>query len=161
MLGGSGFGQPCLALSQRNFAQTLSLFQPTLINTELWVKRWGREQNTHEQYNIHFPSFLQNGAHEFECLCQIRDIFADYDPHFMPMSLDEAYLDFTDHLEKRQNWPESSRTHHYRSSNSSTATGRAKHFIKSFKATYNVLCGLTVAGSVYAFCVVTIPLQSV
>uniref|UniRef100_A0AAQ6AF37 DNA polymerase kappa n=1 Tax=Amphiprion ocellaris TaxID=80972 RepID=A0AAQ6AF37_AMPOC len=44
---------------------------------------------------------------------EIREIFADYDPHFQPMSLDEAYLDFTDHLEQRQSWPESSRTHRY------------------------------------------------
>ncbi|XP_037536999.1 DNA polymerase kappa [Nematolebias whitei] len=44
---------------------------------------------------------------------EIREIFADYDPHFQPMSLDEAYLDFTDHLEQRQSWPESSRTHHF------------------------------------------------
>lgn len=34
----------------------------------------------------------------------------------MPMSLDEAYLDFTEHLEKRQSWPDSLRTHHYRAS---------------------------------------------
>ncbi|XP_061585948.1 DNA polymerase kappa [Cololabis saira] len=47
---------------------------------------------------------------------EIREIFADYDPHFQPMSLDEAYLDFTDHLEQRQSWPESSRTHRYRAS---------------------------------------------
>ncbi|XP_072244168.1 DNA polymerase kappa [Leuresthes tenuis] len=46
---------------------------------------------------------------------EIREIFADYDPHFQPMSLDEAYLDFTDHLEQRQSWPESLRTHRYRS----------------------------------------------
>uniref|UniRef100_A0A674MKN9 DNA polymerase kappa n=1 Tax=Takifugu rubripes TaxID=31033 RepID=A0A674MKN9_TAKRU len=45
---------------------------------------------------------------------EIREIFADYDPNFMPMSLDEAYLDFTEHLEKRQSWPDSLRTHHYR-----------------------------------------------
>lgn len=45
---------------------------------------------------------------------EIREIFADYDPHFQPMSLDEAYLDFTDHLEQRQHWPESSRTHRFR-----------------------------------------------
>nr|XP_043881532.1 DNA polymerase kappa isoform X1 [Solea senegalensis] len=45
---------------------------------------------------------------------EIREIFADYDPHFQPVSLDEAYLDFTDHLEQRQSWPESSRTHRYR-----------------------------------------------
>ncbi|KAI4875489.1 hypothetical protein NFI96_030044 [Prochilodus magdalenae] len=43
---------------------------------------------------------------------QVREIFADYDPQFMPMSLDEAYLDITDHLEQRQHWPESMRTHH-------------------------------------------------
>ncbi|MEQ2228786.1 hypothetical protein ILYODFUR_012351 [Ilyodon furcidens] len=46
---------------------------------------------------------------------EIREIFAEYDPNFQPMSLDEAYLDFTDHLEQRQSWPESSRTHRYRS----------------------------------------------
>ncbi|KAM4577005.1 DNA polymerase kappa isoform 2-T2 [Odontesthes bonariensis] len=46
---------------------------------------------------------------------EIREIFADYDPHFQPMSLDEAYLDFTDHLEQRQSWPEALRTHGYRS----------------------------------------------
>ncbi|KAM9811200.1 DNA polymerase kappa [Neosynchiropus ocellatus] len=44
---------------------------------------------------------------------EIREIFADYDPHFQPMSLDEAYLDFTDHLELRKSLPESSRTHHF------------------------------------------------
>lgn len=51
---------------------------------------------------------------------EIREIFADYDPHFQPMSLDEAYLDFTDHLEQRQSWPESSRTHRYRTTSIST-----------------------------------------
>ncbi|XP_068995274.1 DNA polymerase kappa isoform X1 [Embiotoca jacksoni] len=51
---------------------------------------------------------------------EIREIFADYDPHFQPMSLDEAYLDFTDHLEQRQRWPESSRTHHFRARSIST-----------------------------------------
>uniref|UniRef100_I3KGS3 DNA polymerase kappa n=1 Tax=Oreochromis niloticus TaxID=8128 RepID=I3KGS3_ORENI len=44
---------------------------------------------------------------------EIREIFADYDPNFQPLSLDEAYLDFTDHLEQRQHWPESARTHHF------------------------------------------------
>ena len=33
---------------------------------------------------------------------QVRHIFADYDASFCPMSLDEAYLNFTRHLEKRQ-----------------------------------------------------------
>nr|XP_061804093.1 DNA polymerase kappa-like [Nerophis lumbriciformis] len=47
---------------------------------------------------------------------EIREIFADYDPQFQPMSLDEAYLDFTEHLELRKSWPEASRTHRYRSS---------------------------------------------
>ncbi|KAL6114325.1 polk [Pungitius sinensis] len=47
---------------------------------------------------------------------EIREIFADYDPHFQPMSLDEAYLDFTHHVKQRQSWPESKRTHHFRTS---------------------------------------------
>ncbi|XP_034026011.1 DNA polymerase kappa isoform X2 [Thalassophryne amazonica] len=51
---------------------------------------------------------------------EIRQIFAEYDPYFQPMSLDEAYLDFTDHLELRQSWPESSRTYRYGTSSSST-----------------------------------------
>uniref|UniRef100_A0A3B4UVD9 DNA polymerase kappa n=1 Tax=Seriola dumerili TaxID=41447 RepID=A0A3B4UVD9_SERDU len=58
---------------------------------------------------------------------EIREIFADYDPHFQPLSLDEAYLDFTDHLDYRQSWPESSRTHHFRAS--STATGIAPNMM--------------------------------
>lgn len=45
---------------------------------------------------------------------EIREIFAEYDPHFQPMSLDEAYLDFTEHLEQRISWPESLRTHRLR-----------------------------------------------
>ncbi|KAK5871362.1 hypothetical protein PBY51_004247 [Eleginops maclovinus] len=55
---------------------------------------------------------------------EIREIFADYDPQFQPMSLDEAYLDFTEHLEQRQSWPESSRTHCFRTS--STTKGEEK-----------------------------------
>ncbi|XP_029017318.1 DNA polymerase kappa [Betta splendens] len=51
---------------------------------------------------------------------EIREIFADYDPHFQAVSLDEAYLDFTDHLEQRQSWPESSRTHRCRTNSSPT-----------------------------------------
>ncbi|XP_068560066.1 DNA polymerase kappa isoform X2 [Cebidichthys violaceus] len=51
---------------------------------------------------------------------EIREVFADYDPHFQPMSLDEAYLDFTDHLEQRQSLPESSRTHGFRASSDAT-----------------------------------------
>uniref|UniRef100_W5L2W1 DNA polymerase kappa n=1 Tax=Astyanax mexicanus TaxID=7994 RepID=W5L2W1_ASTMX len=49
---------------------------------------------------------------------QVREVFADYDPHFLPMSLDEAYLDITDHLEQRQHWPESMRTYPINEGNS-------------------------------------------
>nr|XP_032824826.1 DNA polymerase kappa isoform X2 [Petromyzon marinus] len=41
---------------------------------------------------------------------QVREVLADYDPNFLPMSLDEAYLDITAHLAERQAWPESRRT---------------------------------------------------
>ncbi|XP_045156541.2 DNA polymerase kappa-like [Mercenaria mercenaria] len=33
---------------------------------------------------------------------QVKAIISEYDPNFCPMSLDEAYLDLTEHLEKRQ-----------------------------------------------------------
>ncbi|XP_067377945.1 DNA polymerase kappa isoform X2 [Channa argus] len=58
---------------------------------------------------------------------EIREIFADYDPHFQPVSLDEAYLDFTDHLEKRQSWPESSRTHCYHANGSTSVKQQIQH----------------------------------
>nr|AAX35542.1 DNA polymerase kappa [Xenopus laevis] len=41
---------------------------------------------------------------------EVREILAQYDPNFLPMSLDEAYLDFTDHLSERLSWTEDKRT---------------------------------------------------
>uniref|UniRef100_A0A8B9FNR5 DNA polymerase kappa n=1 Tax=Amazona collaria TaxID=241587 RepID=A0A8B9FNR5_9PSIT len=40
---------------------------------------------------------------------EVREILAEYDPNFMPMGLDEAYLNITEHLEERLNWPENRR----------------------------------------------------
>ncbi|XP_069606310.1 DNA polymerase kappa isoform X1 [Ranitomeya imitator] len=40
---------------------------------------------------------------------EVREIFSEYDPNFLPLSLDEAYLDITDHLEERLAWPEERR----------------------------------------------------
>ncbi|XP_039660232.1 DNA polymerase kappa [Perca fluviatilis] len=57
---------------------------------------------------------------------EVREIFAEYDPHFQPVSLDEAYLDFTDHLEQRQSWPESLRTHRIHASSAATGEGQIK-----------------------------------
>ncbi|MGH0161161.1 UNVERIFIED_CONTAM: hypothetical protein FKN15_040643 [Acipenser sinensis] len=52
---------------------------------------------------LHFDKYKAVSA-------EVREIFADYDPNFLPMSLDEAYLDITEHLEQRRCWPESRRT---------------------------------------------------
>lgn len=41
---------------------------------------------------------------------QVREIFACYDPNYSPMSLDEAYLDLTEHLVKRQSMPDEQRS---------------------------------------------------
>ena len=41
---------------------------------------------------------------------EVREIMSDYDPNFCPMSLDEAYLDITKHLEKRLFMSESERS---------------------------------------------------
>ncbi|XP_069793580.1 DNA polymerase kappa isoform X1 [Narcine bancroftii] len=43
---------------------------------------------------------------------QVQEILGDYDPNFVAVSLDEAYLDITEHLEQRQNWPEHKRTYY-------------------------------------------------
>ncbi|NXJ84197.1 POLK polymerase, partial [Trogon melanurus] len=40
---------------------------------------------------------------------EVREILAEYDPNFLPMGLDEAYLNITEHLEERLNWPEDKR----------------------------------------------------
>ncbi|KAM4053567.1 DNA polymerase kappa isoform 2-T2 [Anomaloglossus baeobatrachus] len=40
---------------------------------------------------------------------EVREIFSEYDSNFLPLSLDEAYLDITDHLEERLTWPEERR----------------------------------------------------
>ena len=41
---------------------------------------------------------------------EIREIMSEYDPNFGPMGLDEAYLDLTEHSEKRKNMLEKDRT---------------------------------------------------
>ncbi|XP_073440202.1 DNA polymerase kappa isoform X2 [Dendrobates tinctorius] len=48
---------------------------------------------------------------------EVREIFSEYDPNFLPLSLDEAYLDITDHLEERLNWPEERRRFVVRTAN--------------------------------------------
>ncbi|XP_074851539.1 DNA polymerase kappa [Carettochelys insculpta] len=42
---------------------------------------------------------------------EVREILAEYDPSFMPVGLDEAYLNITEYLEERQNWPEDKRSY--------------------------------------------------
>lgn len=49
---------------------------------------------------------------------EVKEILADYDPNFMAMSLDEAYLNITKHLQERQNWPEDKRRYFIKTGNS-------------------------------------------
>ncbi|XP_008050232.1 DNA polymerase kappa [Carlito syrichta] len=49
---------------------------------------------------------------------EVKEILADYDPNFMAMSLDEAYLNITKHLQERQDWPEDKRRHFIKMGNS-------------------------------------------
>lgn len=48
---------------------------------------------------------------------EVREILAEYDPNFMPMGLDEAYLNITEHLEERLNWPEDKRRFFFNTEN--------------------------------------------
>uniref|UniRef100_A0A673UDR8 DNA polymerase kappa n=1 Tax=Suricata suricatta TaxID=37032 RepID=A0A673UDR8_SURSU len=49
---------------------------------------------------------------------EVKEILADYDPNFMALSLDEAYLNITKHLQERQNWPEDKRKYFIKTRNS-------------------------------------------
>uniref|UniRef100_A0AC11D2B0 DNA polymerase kappa n=1 Tax=Ovis aries TaxID=9940 RepID=A0AC11D2B0_SHEEP len=49
---------------------------------------------------------------------EVKEILTDYDPNFMAMSLDEAYLNITKHLEERKNWPEDKRKYFITAGNS-------------------------------------------
>lgn len=44
---------------------------------------------------------------------QVREILAEYDPNFCPMSLDEAYFDLTEYLERRRRMSAEERTYLY------------------------------------------------
>lgn len=61
---------------------------------------------------------------------KVKEILADYDPNFMAMSLDEAYLNITKHLEERQNWPEDKRKYFIKMGNS---VENGKQLIKTIK----------------------------
>ncbi|CAO2592901.1 DNA polymerase kappa [Lemmus lemmus] len=49
---------------------------------------------------------------------EVKEILAEYDPNFMAVSLDEAYLNITQHLEERQDWPEDKRRYFRKTGNS-------------------------------------------
>ncbi|XP_037657900.1 DNA polymerase kappa isoform X3 [Choloepus didactylus] len=49
---------------------------------------------------------------------EVKEILADYDLNFMTVSLDEAYLNITEHLQERQNWPEEKRKYFIQTGNS-------------------------------------------
>ncbi|XP_025913154.1 DNA polymerase kappa isoform X6 [Apteryx rowi] len=55
---------------------------------------------------------------------EVREILAEYDPNFMPMGLDEAYLNITEYLEERLNWPEDKRRWYF-NTESTTENGIA------------------------------------
>ncbi|KFQ35405.1 DNA polymerase kappa, partial [Mesitornis unicolor] len=57
---------------------------------------------------------------------EVREILTKYDPNFMPMGLDEAYLNITEHLEERVNWPEEKRRFFY---NTESTMEKGKDYI--------------------------------
>uniref|UniRef100_A0A8C5TWK0 DNA polymerase kappa n=1 Tax=Malurus cyaneus samueli TaxID=2593467 RepID=A0A8C5TWK0_9PASS len=57
---------------------------------------------------------------------EVREILAEYDPNFMPMGLDEAYLNITEHLEERLNWPEDRRKFFFNTENKNDTNMCAK-----------------------------------
>lgn len=51
-----------------------------------------------------------NFARYTEVSHQVRDVLSKYDPNYCPVSLDEAYLNLTAHLEERCTFPRQQRT---------------------------------------------------
>lgn len=70
---------------------------------------------------------------------KVREILTEYDPNFMPMGLDEAYLNITEHLEERLNWPEDKRRHFF---NTKSTTEKGKQ-ITLFSCRHLTLRGQT------------------
>ena len=62
-------------------------------------------------------------------LLKVKEILTDYDPNFMAMSLDEAYLNITKHLEERKNWPEDKRKYF----TAGTSLENGKQFIRMIR----------------------------
>lgn len=63
-------------------------------------------------------------------LLKVKEILTDYDPNFMAMSLDEAYLNITKHLEERKNWPEDKRKYFI---TAGTSLENGKQFIRMIR----------------------------
>uniref|UniRef100_A0A663N4J6 DNA polymerase kappa n=1 Tax=Athene cunicularia TaxID=194338 RepID=A0A663N4J6_ATHCN len=57
---------------------------------------------------------------------EVREILTEYDPNFMPMGLDEAYLNITEHLEERVRWPEDKRRFFFNTKNKDDTNMSAK-----------------------------------
>uniref|UniRef100_A0A674BTJ9 DNA polymerase kappa n=1 Tax=Salmo trutta TaxID=8032 RepID=A0A674BTJ9_SALTR len=83
---------------------------------------------------------------------EVREIFADYDPHFLPMSLDEAYLDISEHLEQRRVWPEALRSHRLRTNDPGTATSVSVPGQESVSKYSGLLCNKSPAPPPAPFC---------
>lgn len=58
--------------------------------------------NIHKRISI----FCYKSTNFVFIFIKVRKILAEYDPNFVPMGLDEAYLNITEYLEGKKNWHE-------------------------------------------------------
>ncbi|XP_033120741.1 DNA polymerase kappa-like [Anneissia japonica] len=73
---------------------------------------------------------------------KVQDILKAYDPNFCPMSLDEAYLDLTEHLANRQSLTEEERTYYKQDHNTKKKENNPCNLINEMKRHF-VTFGLT------------------
>ncbi|XP_013967749.1 DNA polymerase kappa isoform X4 [Canis lupus familiaris] len=83
---------------------------------------YGNELKKEKQVNQRIENMMQQKAQITsqqlrKAQLQVKEILADYDPNFLAMSLDEAYLNITKHLQERQNWPEDKRKYFIKTGN--------------------------------------------
>ncbi|XP_071587143.1 DNA polymerase kappa isoform X3 [Heliangelus exortis] len=88
---------------------------PHLTIVPLNFEKYGKVSKEFQSIFVHpiivcQDLLLQQQSFNFHYVfTKVREILTEYDPGFMPMGLDEAYLNITEHLEERLNWPEDKR----------------------------------------------------
>ncbi|XP_030049126.1 DNA polymerase kappa [Microcaecilia unicolor] len=68
----------------------------------------------------------------------VREILVEYDLNFLPLSLDEAYIDLTEHLKERLNWSKGKRTYFLRRDSTTENSKKEDHMKEVVESSLHV-----------------------